>query len=304
MKKVSLWCEKETAPSFSEPLMFFQVITDTHVTVDPSHVHNQHFERALLDIQQLAAASGSAGIMHAGDITDHGDEAEYAQFSAIVERVKQQGELPPMLYTIGNHDTWKDWEQGQELGSFKHFTGMTAVYYDRWIGGSHFIFLGSELQTAKNAELSSTQLAWLAEKLEEHRGDSRPVFLFLHQPLKNTVAGSLEEQEWYGVNQDEELRAVLASWPQVILFTGHTHWELGAPHTVFDGQGEIATMFNAASVAYLWTDEDAHKAGSQGYYIEVYEQGVRVRGRDFVARQWMEAQDYFVHNGHAGEKGS
>ncbi|MOA53738.1 hypothetical protein D3C78_1772400 [compost metagenome] len=54
-------------------------------------------------------------------------------------------------------------------------------------------------------------------------------------------------------------------------------------------------MFNAASVGYLWTDEDEHKEGSQGYYVEVYQDRVLVKGRDFKRSQWVEAAQFQVN---------
>ncbi|RJE82802.1 hypothetical protein D3P07_26190 [Paenibacillus sp. 1011MAR3C5] len=111
----------------------------------------------------------------------------------------------------------------------------------------------------------------------------------MHQPLKNTVAGSYEEQQWHGVEEDVGLRAVLAGYPQAILFSGHTHWELEAGHTYYDGVGKLPAMVNAVSTAYLWTDEDQHKDGSQGLFVNVYEDRVVVRGRDFERSDWVES---------------
>ncbi|WP_345773390.1 hypothetical protein [Paenibacillus sp. 19GGS1-52] len=53
-------------------------------------------------------------------------------------------------------------------------------------------------------------------------------------------------------------------------------------------------MFNSASVAYLWTNEDEAKIGSQGYYVEVYSHKVVVRGRDFKTGSWVESAEYEV----------
>jgi len=50
------------------PLPSFQVITDTHVTIDPEHVHNRNLERALQDIAENG--QDSIGIMHAGDVNN------------------------------------------------------------------------------------------------------------------------------------------------------------------------------------------------------------------------------------------
>lgn len=289
MTKVDLAKSENRERNEVGAILSFQVITDTHVTANPAHTHNVNLERALQDI--TAHGAGSIGIMHAGDVTDHGFPEEYEEWERIW--TKHEVSLPKAYITMGNHDVaLGDWPM--RLGHFLQATGADGAYHDHWIQGYHFIFLGTEEGLEIFCSLSEEQLAWLDAKLGEDAAADRPVFLFLHQPLKNTVAGSYEEQKWYGVVQDTELRAVLARHPQTILFTGHTHWELEAPNNYFAGQGELPAMFNAASVAYLWTDEDEHKDGSQGYYVEVYKDHVSVRGRDFTRGEWIEAAKFRV----------
>ncbi|ETT37826.1 metallophosphoesterase [Paenibacillus sp. FSL R7-269] len=297
--------DTSATPGVTEPLLTFQVITDTHVTADPEHEYNQNFRRALEDL--ALHAQGSSGIMHIGDITDHGFPNEYEEVQRILEQ--HQASLPQLRYTLGNHDVGLGhWES--RLAMYTSRMGMPGPYHDHWIGGYHFIFLGTEEGLPTFCNLSAEQLQWLDRKLGEGAPDKpepdgqiqphpeqvhlpdQPVFLFLHQPLKDTVAGSLESQEWYGVTQDQELRTILSRHPQTLLFTGHTHWELEVSNTMVPGNGQTATMFNAASVAYLWTDADEHKSGSQGYYIEVYAGKVLVRGRDFTTGTWIEAAQY------------
>jgi 3',5'-cyclic-AMP phosphodiesterase len=271
------------------PLLSFQVITDTHVTSDPEHVHNRNLDRALKDI--LSNAQDSCGIMHAGDVTDHGFPEEYEELQRIWKSNKEL--LPGMFFTSGNHDVGLGiWQE--RLSRFLSATGMTSPYYDHWIDGYHFIFLGTEQGLELFCTLTEEQLSWLDAKLGEEASPGRPVFVFLHQPLKDTVAGSFESQQWFGVTQDTELKAVLSKHRQTILFTGHTHWELEAANNYFDGQGKLPAMFNSASVGYLWTDEDEHKDGSQGYYVEVYKDRVLVRGRDFERGTWVEAAQFKV----------
>ncbi|ASA26582.1 metallophosphoesterase [Paenibacillus donghaensis] len=347
-----------------QPIITFQIITDTHVTTDASHEYNLNFERALQDI--AAHGQGSSGIMHIGDVTDHGFPQEYEEMVRIVNKYKAK--LPDITFTLGNHDVGLGhWES--RLALYEAETGMPGPYHDHWIDGYHFIFLGTEQGLPSFCDLSEQQLQWLEQKLDEQgpggavadwqdaggrtagveaEGESvmagrvaevstadeqaagvrvadgrsageqaagerdasermagqrvtneqtagaRPVFLFLHQPLKDTVAGSLEAQEWYGVTQDQQLRSILAKFPQTLLFTGHTHWELEVDNTMFPGHGRTATMFNASSVAYLWTNEDKHKTGSQGYYVEVYSDRVVVRGRDFMNAAWIDSAQYEV----------
>jgi len=272
-----------------QPVLRFQVITDTHVRADRGHIHNIHFAQALRDI--AATAPGSVGIMHIGDLTDSGADAEYAEVRRIWNENKAG--LPPMLMTSGNHDVSSgDWRA--RIANFLGRTGMGGVYHDHWINGYHFIFLGSEDGSYGNdADLSEAQLHWLDAKLAEEAGSGKPKFVFLHQPLLNTVSGSSQAQGWHGVNQDQEVKAILARHPYAILFTGHTHWVFGSPNTMHGGGGK-ATMFNASSVAYLWTDEDEELAGSEGYYVEVHEDRVCVRGRDFTTGAWVEQAQFAV----------
>jgi len=287
------------AMQHDELLLSFQLITDTHIREDNKHIHNIHFRNALLDI--IESCPLSKGIMHAGDVTDHGYPAEFKQLEQILNSYVDK--LPPIFMATGNHDVGLgEWED--RISRFLSNTAMKGPYHDHWIEGHHFIFLGTEENLPLHCALSEEQLAWLDERLSEQASDqaqhiTRPAFVFLHQPIMNTTAGSFLEQDWYGVREDEALRTVLAKHPHAIMFTGHTHWELEAANTYFPGtstlhETRLPVMLNAASVAYLWTDEDEHKDGSQGYFIEVYQDRVLLRGRDFITRSFIEAAQYEV----------
>ena len=137
-------------------------------------------------------------------------------------------------------------------------------------------------------------MEFLKAELEKAADGMQPIFVFLHQPLYNTVSGSLPGQNWHGVDRDAEMREIFKQYPQVVFFTGHTHWELDAKSVMYAGNGMDATMFNDAAVGYLWTDEDTGKEGSQGFYIEVYADKILVRGRDFVAGKWIPSAQFIV----------
>ncbi|WP_440114617.1 metallophosphoesterase family protein [Paenibacillus sp. QZ-Y1] len=318
-----------------QPLVSFQVITDTHVREQADHIYNRHLEKALEDIATYSR--GSSGIMHVGDVTDRGLAQEYQELQRIVEA--QGDSLPQIRYTVGNHDigailwgdpplnlnTMTEHEVGEVLGhledmgqredqdiekpqesisiealwqkrlnDFTAITGMNGSYHDHWINGYHYIFLGTEQPHPKDCDISAEQLHWLETKLSEHASPEQPIFVFLHQPLMDTVAGSLKEQGWYGVNQDAAVKAILSRYPQGILFSGHTHWQLEAQRTVYEGGGQMPTMFNASSVAYLWRDGDEHLEGSESLHVDVYRDRVVVKGRNHVTGSWIEGAEYTV----------
>ncbi|OPA75151.1 hypothetical protein BVG16_21320 [Paenibacillus selenitireducens] len=270
------------------PNIRFQVITDTHVVADPLGTYSIHFDHALQDIR--ATAPDSDGIMHIGDITDSGKLEEYETMGKIW--AKNRAGLAPMYFSYGNHDVrWADFEE--RMNRFTATTGIDQKYYDVWIRGYHFIFLGTEKGLKDSSFLSEMQLTWLEHQLSEQEALHHPVFIFVHEPLKNTVAGSQNRFGWHGIRQDRELKWILSKYPQSILFTGHTHWELGAQDTMY--QTKYATMFNAGSVGYLWTDDDELKEGSQGFYVEVYDDKVLVKGRDFKHHSWIYEAQYVIH---------
>lgn len=270
-----------------KPNVKFIVITDTHVEDNIEGVYSQNFIQALQDIR--ATSPDSQGIMHMGDLTNNGKQAE---FEVMTQILKDHTEgLPPIHFTYGNHDVrWADFNT--QMSYFTTSTGMDKKYYDVWMKDYHFIFLGTEKGLKDSSYLSETQLEWLDLKLSEHEEAHKPSFIFVHQPLKNTVSGSQNKFGWHGIRQDKELKTILAKHPQTIVFTGHTHWELGSADTMYNAK--YATMFNAASTAYLWTDEDVEKAGSQGYFVEVYNHKVVVKGRDFLAKTWIEEATFSV----------
>ncbi|MBM6383676.1 MAG: metallophosphoesterase [Paenibacillus sp.] len=315
-----------------QPLFSFQVITDTHVRDQADHIYNRHLEKALADI--TSNNKDSSGIMHVGDVTDRGLPEEYKELERILDMYRNVlpkirytlgnhdiGSIlwqdPPINLTtmtshevsevLGHVDQVGEKQSGnpgalitmegvwqKRLNDFTAITGMKGSYHDHWIEGYHYIFLGSEQPHPKDCDMSAEQLNWLEAALSEQASPDRPIFVFLHQPLMDTVAGSMKDQGWFGVNQDAEVKAILSRYPQAILFSGHTHWQLEAPRTMYEGGGHLPTMFNAASVAYLWTDEDEHLEGSQGLQVDVYTDQVVVRGRDYLTGTWIEGAEYTI----------
>ncbi|WP_261301414.1 metallophosphoesterase family protein [Paenibacillus andongensis] len=270
-----------------KPNVKFIVITDTHVEDHVESVYSLNFIQALQDIRENSP--DSQGIMHIGDMTNNGKQTEFEMMTRILKDHTEG--LPPIYFTFGNHDVrWADFDT--QMSYFTTSTGMDKKYYDVWMNDYHFIFLGTEKGLKDSSYLSETQLEWLELKLSEHEEVHKPSFIFVHQPLKNTVSGSQNKFGWHGIRQDKELKTILAKHPQTIVFTGHTHWELGSADTMYNAK--YATMFNAASTAYLWTDEDVEKAGSQGYFVEVYDHKVVVKGRDFLAKTWIEDATFSV----------
>ena len=279
---------------FGKPLYEMQVMSDIHINRSQTHIHNKHFAMALEDIKKLSPSS--IGIFVNGDIADHGEEAEYRSFQQLIKNAGSG--LPKVYCAIGNHDLASG-PYDDKLNLFLRYTepATDSVYFDQWIDGVHFIYLGSEA-TGLNAQLSRQQLNWFKQALAENRDENRPIYVFLHQGLIDTVAGTFAYQKWHGINQAREFAKILKEYPEVILFSGHSHWEMDSLNSMKARDEKLPTIFNTASAAYLWNDDSMSTnvgvEGSQGYYLYAYEDKVVVLGRDFASGQWIASAQFVV----------
>lgn len=290
-----------TIPS-DKPLLSFAVISDIHVR-KWNWNSQEKLKQALNDLQQ--AEPDAQALVVNGDLGD-GLPGDYATLGMLMARLPHPKRL---FYNIGNHEYYKSWydkngywshafpngesEQASQQ-RFLEFAGRKKLYEDVWVDGYHFLFLGSEQyrqsdeRNKEDAWLSDAQLSWLEQELADGEKPGKPIFVFLHQPLQNTVAGSKTMTYNLGVVQHERLRAILAKHPQAILFSGHTHWELKSAQTlVRDG----FTMVNTSSVYEPYSEAniayDQEYGRSEGVAVEVYPGRVLVRGRNFADGQWI-----------------
>ncbi len=273
-----------------------QVMSDIHINADSGHLYNRHFSMALADIAKVSP--DSIGLFINGDTADHGLAAEYTAFRNLVERAKG---APPVYVAMGNHDYFgPNMTDAERIAQFLKGTenDSQTPYFDRTVGGVHFIFLAGE-KSGDWATLSDAQLKWLDDTLAADKESGKPVFVFLHQGLIDTVAGTFAYQKWHGVHQTQELSAVLQKYPNAILFSGHSHWVLESEMSLKLRDDKLPTILNTASGAYLW-DDDCNKTnvgieGSQGYYIYIYEDCIAFRGRDFVKGEWISSAQFIVN---------
>ena len=284
--------------TLGKPLYEMQVQSDIHIALDQNHPHNRHFAMVLEEIKKLSP--NSLGLFINGDTADSADPLQYENCQEII---RNAGEGAPNVYfAIGNHDLGFDNTPYEiRLANFLKGTNNTwsdKVYFDRWISGVHFIFLGGEKSYCGDAWLGEEQLSWLDEKLAENRDTHRAKYVFLHQGMIDTVAGCFAYQKWHGVTQTEELSAILKKYPEAILFSGHSHWVLNSPHTMRLRDEKLCTIFNTSSGGYTWNDAcnetNAGLVGCEGYYFYGYEDKVIARGRDFLAGKWIASAQFAV----------
>ncbi len=276
----------------SKLLYRFSVLTDLHITSDRA-AHISHLKTALREINALAPES--IAIFTVGDNTDKGTVENYELLFKTIDEGMEDSEIP-IYFTVGNHDLVFNGTYTSQVEMFKKYTGMPGVHYSVELEGTKFIVLGSDEQVGEGV-MHTSQLDWLENELASV-GKEKPVYLFMHQPLVETVSGSFyskdpDVQYWYGFSgANTRLRKILGEYPNAILFTGHTHWTFESEGPVSYGNGSDASFVNCGAVGYLWTDDNDSTGGSEGYYIEVYEDYILLRGREFVSEKWCAAAQF------------
>ena len=275
------------------------IMSDIHITANQNHVHNKNFAGMLKDVSSLN--KDALGIYVVGDMADTGKEQEYLN---MMELYNAAGDVPPLFLAIGNHDlSGLPFDQANEIFLKYAFlpdgSHPTDTSYDFWLNGYHFIFLGTDTASGLHSNFTRETITWLKETLDENRDPSRPVFLFLHQSLSNTVSGSLPGEGWSGVDNENMLRSVLKNYPEVMFFNGHSHWTMDSVGNMFEGSDKLpCRIFNCASVGYLWSGYNIvtgeHLDGSQGYMVKLYDGKLYVLGRDFARGEWIPSAQYCI----------
>ncbi|MFJ7729595.1 metallophosphoesterase [Neobacillus sp. NPDC097160] len=266
------------ASTSETPVLQFPVLSDIHIG---GASQQERFKRALYDMQAIAPNYDALVLL--GDNTNMGTEKEYDDLDHLLQAYSKKD--AEKIITIGNHDYWEgvystgDFNPKKYIQRFVDKTGMPGLYYDKWVNGYHFITLGSEgfpdHGGADHVLMSDEQYNWFDEVVAQDADHEKPIFVFLHQPIDNTVYGS---EEWGAGFSDTRLSDILKKYPQVILFSGHTHYLLQHPRSIYqDG----FTMVNAGSVAYGYTDI-AYPGTSQGLLVNVYSDRIEIKAREFT----------------------
>jgi hypothetical protein len=275
------------------------------------------FHMALDRLENAFADAGRHGIgtmVLVGDSCD-GQEPEYA---AIRRKLATSPHPRRLFFTMGNHEYYAAFHRngGEYLESgfpngetsqacrerFNRFRGAppgAPVYYDAWVAGFHFLFLGGERSRMDSPEfqddavLTPAQLRWLEEKLAEGASPAKPIFVFLHQPLPGTVSGS---GNGTSVRPAGDLKALYARYPQVIQFSGDSHWQLALPTTRYRDPANGYNLFNTSSLRDPYDERDQPIATpmSEGLVVEVRPGKVLVRGRDFLHHADVQGQRYTI----------
>ena len=290
------------------------VMSDTHVD-GYNTVPAYKFRSALIQDRDFAAPYGGLdGVLLVGDLVDSPawDARKYTQiddWKRLYESVFNPVETP-MVYTVGNHDIWREWTVNTYREA-KQFTRRLGPDYYRTdvgdpqmrdslecrhcvIGDVHILCITPDGRDP--VVYPEQSIRWLDETLaqitKEH--PDRYVLVLTHAMIYHTIYGS-ELDDTYpkhsGYWSTRVLTDVLKKYPQAVVFGGHLHFPLNDPRSIWQGD---FTVMGTASVRYMAIDNGGYEnmAGltimrdkdefSQGLLLQFDAKGnLRVQRMDF-----------------------
>lgn len=275
---VNAYSENANMENEREPELVFPVLSDIHI--NGSERSTERFQRAMDQLNKIAPKQDA--FVGVGDLTDHGYQSEYDRFMSVYNKNKQAD--AESVFMMGNHDYWNGLSKENAQKLFMDKMGTESLYYHKEIKGYHFISLSPE-DGRTHGYYSTNQIAWLGEQLKKAQADkpNQPIFVFLHQHIKDTVYGS---HEWGTLENKELLYDTLKQFPQVVTFSGHSHYPLDDPRSIHQ---KDFTSIGTSSVSYMEVEggklqgnlPPGYDVVSQGLVVEVYNNEVVLKRLDF-----------------------
>lgn len=277
-------------PNRGQKLYSFGALSDVHYQSDTAQ---EDFHRAL---NYLNNTENVAFTCVCGDLTDNGTATELTAYKNAVATYSAN---KPVYSIMGNHDA-----RGNLYTTIQQYTG-NPYYYSIEYGNDVFIFVGAIADWSANI-FTVEELQWLYETLEANR--NKRCFVFEHYRPQDGCGNALgiyyrTYDDWDGYCA-EVFESLMKHYHNVILFHGHSHLKFDLQE--YDHMANYDNLFGCHSVHIpsisIPRDTDGAVnpsrvdvyAESEGYVVDVYENGIHLRGRDFVKEEFLPIASYWL----------
>ena len=300
------------APLNSEKcLLNFAAVSDIHIQTKEGNELSALFT----EITQPALLPGIGAsqerldaVVFAGDLTENAYESQWQKLEYFLDKYDIADRI---ILSGGNHDT-KTRGHGDRTskGLFiqynKRITGeyVSEMYYSTEVNGYPFIVLCSDSDSA-SADFSDKQIKWLKSEMKKAAKKDLPIFVICHWPLNQTHGlpvtwGDDEPEEMDGGIgiQSKQIEKILKKYDNVFFINGHVHAGFSnAEMAAETGYQSIESdgSFHSINLPRLtWISEYGHKMIGTGYSVEVYENEVVFRARNYLTNTWIPEYNYTI----------
>lgn len=277
-----------TFPDVGAKQYSFGAISDVHLQYDTAQ---DDFRTALT---YLNDTEDVAFTCICGDLTVNGAAAELTAYKSYVDTYSAD---KPVYAVFGNHDTYQGLHANTEA-----YTGQ-PLYYTVEQGDDVFIMLGI-VGTQDGSLFAAGELQWLYETLEANR--NKRCFLFQHVLTDDGCGDVLNIYPYTKMRSTTEsmvFKSLLRHYKNTLFFHGHSHMRFSLQeygplanydhvygiHSIHIPSLAVPRHVNDAGTGY-----ETLYACSEGYVVDVYKQGIHLRGRDFVKGEFLPVASYWL----------
>lgn len=273
-----------------DKLYSFGALADIHLQHDTAQ---SDFRRALTYLNETEDVEFTC---IAGDLTSNGLPEELQVYKEYVEAYSPN---KPVYAISGNHEANN---YNDIVNLMEEYTGY-PLYYSFNHGDDVFIMVGCR-GSWEGGLFTTEELQWLYETLETNR--NKRCFVFHHVRPEDGCGNTfgIYNYDIWGGTEATVFESLMHHYKNAHQFHGHSHlkfylqygsdianidhifggWSIHIPSLAVPRDGDV-TGANSRQDIY---------ADSEGYVVDVYENGIHLRGRDFVKGEFLPIASYWL----------
>ena len=277
-----------TPPNPAQKLYSFGALSDVHITYTTAQAD---FQKALTYLNETEDVEFTC---ICGDLTENGSAEQLTIYKSYVDTYSAD---TPVYAISGNHEGTDGVSVTSER--IQPYTGQ-PFYYSFTHGNDVFIMLG-EYRWDNSYLFEDGELQWLYEKLEANR--NKRCFVFFHVfPWGDCGnANGAYQNDLFSGMQGNVFKSLMAHYKNVTLFHGHSHFRFELQEEDLKANYSHAFGYRSVHIPSLAVPRDIVDgsrvdiyAESEGYVVDVYENGIHLRGRDFVKGEFLPIASYWL----------
>lgn len=200
-----------------------------------------------------------------GDLTDGGKAEQYDDLEKVFSDHTVIPEGQKIYFMMGDHDNY-------DTNGLQNYYRLGQPLY-QFIDIKGYPFITLSIRGSRGYDgYGDEEKAYLEKALKDaaDKYPGKPIFLFTHVPPYNTVYGSCPGEGGWGT---QLLSSILNKYPQIVMFSGHSHFPLGDPRSI---NQQIFTSINEGSTTYSEIEPNAVEEGIHPYRYNYVTEGVIV----------------------------
>lgn len=274
-----------TPPSMGQKQYSFGALSDVHIVYQTA---SSDFQKALTYLNETEDVVFTC---ICGDLTDNGTAEQLAQYKAVVDAYSPD---TPVYAMAGNHEAYST-----QPTLLEQYTGK-PLYYSFEHGNDVFIMCGC-YSWSNDGVFTQPYLQWIYETLEANR--NKRCFIFEHvMPWGDSGnPGGLYSFDMFSGTKGSVFQSLLKHYKNTVLFHGHSHTKFSLQRVDEKANYSCALGYRSVHIPSLAVPRDIAGsslsdiyADSEGYVVDVYENGIHLRGRDFVKGEFLPIASYWL----------